>query len=987
MNEHNLFAAAISIADTQERARYLDSKCAGQPDLRKRMDRLCDANFKSNPLLDQLPTEAVPYSTTEAAGAVIAGRYKLLQKIGEGGMGSVWMADQTEPVKRRVAIKLIQVDRSNSKSVLSRFEAEQQAIALMDHPNIAKLLDAGTNDDGAPFFAMELVKGIPLHEYCDKHSLGIRERLQLFVQICSGVQHAHQKGIIHRDLKPTNILVENHDNKPVPKVIDFGLAKAASGIRLSENTLFTAFGNVIGTPLYMAPEQANFNAVDIDTRADVYALGVILYELLTGTTPIIRDTMKKVALDEVLKLVREQEAPTPSSRLSTTDSAPSVAANRQMEPQILSRFVRGDLDWIVMKALSKERDRRYETAIGFARDIEHFLANEPVSAGPPGAVYRMRKFVQRNRGTVIAASLVLLALLAGIAGTAWQAIRAERARAEETRQRGRAEKALARTADVLDTMVSEVTGDSLATQKQISAEQKKFLSEVLTYYEEFARENSDDEESRARAAQAAFRVVRIESRMGRKEEGELACRRATALYEKLATDFPASPNYREGLAASYQSQGLLLRHLGNMTESEAAILKGLDIQKKLCADFPTETRYREQTARSHQCLARLMFDQGNGEEAENQNRKALAIQEKLAEEFPFVPDYRQDLANSYDILGLVQEGLGKVAEAEEPFRKGLALEEKLASEFPGVPDYRQNSANSHNSLGTVLVAIGKKAEAEEHFRKGLALQEKLATEFPGVPDYRQNLAVSHNNLGSLLLDLGETSEAKAQLREALAVQEKLAEDFPVVPSYRIALAASYGNFGNLELDRGAPSDSLAWFSKAINTLTAIHENEPREVTVRMFLRTCHENRAIAFDRLKQYEEAIQAWGKAIDLSPIEELPGLRVAQAISRLQAGQVAEAMAEVAELVKSPDGPADRWYDFACFYSIASDKVPDKKDEYSQRAVELLQQAVDAGYNDAAHMQQDTDLDPLRDHEDFKALLAELEKYALENKSGPEQ
>jgi tetratricopeptide (TPR) repeat protein/tRNA A-37 threonylcarbamoyl transferase component Bud32 len=356
-------------------------------------------------------------ASAESAGAVIAGKYKLLQKIGEGGMGTVWMADQSEPVKRRVALKLMRVERACSKTILSRFEAERQAIALMDHPQIARLLDAGATPSGQPFFVMELVKGVPLTDFCDAHKLGIPERLKLFTQICAAVQHAHQKGIIHRDLKPSNILVEAHDGKPVPKVIDFGLAKATTGMQLTEHTLFTAFGSVIGTPLYMAPEQANFNAVDVDTRADIHALGVILYELLTGTTPIARETFKRAALDEMLKLIREQEAPTPSSRLSSSDSAPSVAANRQMEPDKLGRLVKGELDWIVLKALAKERERRYETANGFARDIERFLNHEPVMAGPPTAAYRLRKFVRRNRGQVVAASLVLFALLGGVIGT------------------------------------------------------------------------------------------------------------------------------------------------------------------------------------------------------------------------------------------------------------------------------------------------------------------------------------------------------------------------------------------------------------------------------------------------------------------------------------------------------------------------------------------------------------------------------------------
>ena len=301
-------------------------------------------------------------------GSVIAGRYKLREEIGEGGMGSVFLAEQTQPVKRQVALKLIKAGM-DSKTVLARFESERQALALMDHPHIAKVLDAGTTDSGRPFFVMELVKGISLTEYCDGHRLGLLERLNLFRQICSAVQHAHQKGIIHRDLKPSNVLVESHDGLPVPKVIDFGLAKATSGLQLTEQSLYSAFGSVAGTPLYMAPEQASFNALDIDTRTDIYALGVILYELLTGSTPIERNTFKTAALEEMLRLIREVEPPTPSSRISTSGTAANIASIRQTEPAKLGRFVRGDLDWVVMKALSKERQRRYESAIAFAHDI------------------------------------------------------------------------------------------------------------------------------------------------------------------------------------------------------------------------------------------------------------------------------------------------------------------------------------------------------------------------------------------------------------------------------------------------------------------------------------------------------------------------------------------------------------------------------------------------------------------------------------------
>jgi serine/threonine protein kinase len=431
-----LFEAALELPDHQARQAFIDGECGADDELRQRLHMLFAAHEAPHAALNQPLVAEVPGATAayesltapaKAVGSVIGGKYKLLQEIGEGGMGSVFMADQTHPVKRRVAVKVIKAGMDSAR-VLARFEAERQALALMDHANIAKVLDAATTETGQPFFVMELVKGIPLTQFCDEHKLPVLDRLKLFMQVCSAVQHAHQKGIIHRDLKPTNILVESHDGKPVPKVIDFGLAKATSGIQLTEHTLFTALGQVAGTPLYMAPEQAAFNAVDVDTRADVYALGVILYELLTGTTPIAREAFKKAAFDEMLRVIREQEPPTPSSRISSSESKGSVAALRQMEPIKLGRFVRGELDWIVMKSLSKERDRRYESATALARDVERFLNHEPVQAGPPSASYKLRKFVRRNRPLVIAVAVMLFALIAGMTGTTFGLVRAEQQR-------------------------------------------------------------------------------------------------------------------------------------------------------------------------------------------------------------------------------------------------------------------------------------------------------------------------------------------------------------------------------------------------------------------------------------------------------------------------------------------------------------------------------------------------------------------------------
>ncbi|MBS0260594.1 MAG: protein kinase [Planctomycetes bacterium] len=425
-----LFFAALEKGSPDERAAFLDHACGGDADLRRRVDRLLAAHPQVGSFL-QPASSPVAEATAgyqgerERAGNVIAGRYKLLEKIGEGGMGEVWVADQLEPLKRRVALKLIKPGM-DSRSVLGRFEAERQALAVMDHPNIARVLDAGTTTDGRPYFVMELVKGTPITEFCDARRLSARERLELLIPVCLAIQHAHMKGIIHRDIKPSNVLVALHDESPVPKVIDFGVAKAM-GQQFTEKTIYTGFGALVGTPAYMAPEQATFNQLDVDTRADVYALGVLLYEMLAGSPPIEKERLKQAALDEVLRIVRDEEPPRPSQRLSTSQAKASIAATRQSDPGKLSALMQGEIDWIVMKALEKDRTRRYDTANGLAKDIQRYLAGDAVEACPPTLAYRLRKAFRKNRGTLgVVSTFVCMAIGAATVGM-YLAVRSTRA--------------------------------------------------------------------------------------------------------------------------------------------------------------------------------------------------------------------------------------------------------------------------------------------------------------------------------------------------------------------------------------------------------------------------------------------------------------------------------------------------------------------------------------------------------------------------------
>ncbi|MGH9646960.1 MAG: protein kinase domain-containing protein, partial [Bryobacteraceae bacterium] len=435
--EKEIFEQALDITPAEERLRFLTSACGKDAALLARVQALLRADESGESFLPERPKGSV-VAITEKPGDRI-GRYKLLQQIGEGGCGVVYMAEQTEPVRRRVALKVIKLGM-DTKSVIARFEAERQALALMDHPNIAKVLDAGATEAGRPYFVMELVRGIKINEFCDEKSVPTADRLKLFTQICQAIQHAHQKGVIHRDIKPSNILVTVNDGVPVPKIIDFGIAKATAG-PLTDRTLFTAFEQFIGTPAYMSPEQAEMTSLDIDTRTDIYSLGVLLYELLTGRTPFDPSELLRSGLDEMRRTIREKEPDRPSTRLSTMAEGEltTVAKHRNTETPRLIHLVRGDLDWIVMKCLEKDRARRYETANGLAFDIQRHLNNEPVVARPPSALYRIEKVVRRNRLAFTAAALVALALVLGTVASTWQAIRATRFRRQEQGEAQRAE--------------------------------------------------------------------------------------------------------------------------------------------------------------------------------------------------------------------------------------------------------------------------------------------------------------------------------------------------------------------------------------------------------------------------------------------------------------------------------------------------------------------------------------------------------------------
>lgn len=742
-SERDIFFAALDYDSPAERAAYLDAACGSDPALRARVEALLAAHASVGRFLD--PAEADESPVREGPGTCID-RYRLIEKIGEGGFGVVYLAEQDAPIRRRVALKIIKLGM-DTRAVIARFEAERQALALMDHPGVAKVLDGGATATGRPYFVMELVPGVPITQFCTERRLTTRDRIELFMQVCRAVQHAHQKGIIHRDLKPSNVLVSEEDGHPAPKIIDFGIAKATEQ-RLTEKTVFSRLHPFIGTPAYMSPEQAGSDSSDVDTRSDIYSLGVLLYELLTDKTPFETRALLQAGYAEIQRTIREQDPPAPSHRLATLDRSEQTTAaqRRRLEPAKLTSQLRGDLDRIVMKCLEKDRARRYETSSSLAADLARHLNNEPVHARPPSVAYRAAKFVRRHARAVTAAAAALVLL------TALGAYHLVRLTTERDRARHEAEK---------------------------SAKLSQLLIELLTAADPY-RTRSGTEPSVRNLLDAGASRVRTELA----GQSELQAEMLTVIgrvYQRLGLADQAQPLLEEALtlgrpldthprllAETLNDLGVLLRDQGDFADAESLLTEALAIRR------PTQAEHPNEVAITLVELARSYIDRGDLPRAEPLFREALDLRRRA------LGNEHRETATSLSDLGLLLWEKGDLPAAEAHLRECWEISKKALG--PGHPDVGTSLAN----VALVVFDRGDYAAAETMNREALAIRRA------GLGEKHPNIANTLNNLAHALREQNKLDEAEAALTEATEiVRASRGETHPQMALCQVNLARIY----------------------------------------------------------------------------------------------------------------------------------------------------------------------------------------------------
>ncbi len=990
--ETEILIEALNLESDLERAKYISSQCREDGALRRRIQDALDLDDSKNANDDTLAATNLSFPDNETASlstsvqeepGVVIGPYRLLDVIGEGGMGSVWRAEQRSPVHREVAIKVIKLGMDTAE-VIARFEVERQALAIMSHPNIAQVLDAGATEQGRPFFVMELVKGKSVTDFCDHEKLSTQERLTLFMSVCDAIQHAHTKGIIHRDLKPSNVLVSRQGKNPVAKVIDFGLAKA-TGHKLTEKTVFTAYGQVMGTPAYMSPEQADMSTQDIDTRTDVYSLGVMLYELLVGGTPFDFKKIGQEGFSQILRTIREVEPPPMCDCLSSaTENSDQWAKNRSSSKSGLNQQLRGDLEIIVGKSLEKDRERRYQSPRELADDIHRFLNSEAIEARPASLLYRVKKMAQRNRGLFVATALILLALFAGLFGTAKGMIEAKRQTTVANENLIKSEKNYEFARSSVEKYFTLVSENRLLNEPHMDSLRKELLTSANEFYETLANERQNDPTARLDLGNAQLKLGQIAWRTGDLEKGIATLE---AAHKALALP-TTSPKLAQNVSLLKLRIQLRLSEyyfeFGRSAESSDMLGQAITDAKRV--------RKSSDSKEIRNVLARLYAVRGEFHSRQRQDESAFSdfkvVPELLSDlkvgdpdEFRGTPLLARNFFNHAKLCFYIKAN----EESEVLLEKSLTLRRDLRKLQPEDIETQIGVATVASFKGQLYRRLGRLDEAQALAEESVEIGRKMTEAHPELTilktdllSYLANLAIVHQ----VKKNFDHADELNDEVHKVL---KNLIARYPKKLSHRLQLAGVEGNRGNTYLSTGRLKESIVWFERSTQTLLDLLERHPTEGRAKKTIRNNYWGCADAYVGLKDFEKAVQAFDKTIEFGDEQSLAEIRMAKAMAIAKSGDYELAIESVNNEMKLEDTQDIIRFDGARVLVLAMAEIqrdeaveePKREENFktaAHQAIGLLEESLDGGFlkeNDAKSPLLGDEFRSLRSLEKFQQLL----------------